>query len=259
LKYNVIVWPFASICLLTQGGVIPSPNARTSVKPEATQVWKEPVTGIEFVWVPGGGFDMGSNSADGLAFEKPVHRVYVEGFWMGKYEVTQGQWKTIMGSNPSNFKSGDNYPVDTVSWDDIQIFIARLNSRTGITFRLPTKAEWEYACRAGTKEDRYGPLDNIAWYDFNSGKKTHPVGQKQPNFFGLYDMLGNVFEWCQDWYGSYSSGYAKNPEGPSSGSFRVLRGAGFGYIASQVRAAIRYGLDPSGRDISHGFRLVRSK
>jgi TonB family protein len=231
-------------------------EARRGAEPIAGQVWAEKVTGMEFVWVPGGEFDMGSNSGDN--YEKPVHRVYVEGFWMGKYEVTQGQWKTIMGSNPANFKSGDNYPVDTVSWDNVQDYIRQLNSRTGERFRLPTEAEWEYACRAGTTGERYGNLDEIGWYLDNAGKETHPVGQKLPNAFGLYDILGNVIEWCQDWYGSYSSGYVRNPSGPSSGLGRVCRGGSGSAWAQRVRAAGRDGVAPSFRGGGLGFRLART-
>ncbi|MCJ7681374.1 MAG: formylglycine-generating enzyme family protein [Candidatus Aminicenantes bacterium] len=179
---------------------------------------------MEFVWVPAGEFQMGPNSNEAYNAEEPVHRVALDGFWMGKYEVTQGLWKQLMSKNPALFKSRDNYPVEKVSWDDTQEFISRLNSRTGQRFRLPTEAEWEYACRAGMTRDRYGNLYDIAWYDGNSGNKIHPIGQKKANALGLYDMLGNVFEWCQNWYGSYSSGDVRNPSGPSSGSFRVLRG-----------------------------------
>jgi formylglycine-generating enzyme required for sulfatase activity len=161
---------------------------------------------MEFVWIPAGEFMMGSNS--GNSDEKPVHGVRItKGFWMGKYEVTQGQWRDVTGRNPSNFEKGDHYPVERVSWQDVQGFIRRLNARTGQEFRLPTEAEWEYVCRAGTPGERYGNIDDIAWYDQNSGGSTQPVDRKTPNAFGLYDMLGNVWELVQDWYdeGYYSS------------------------------------------------------
>ena len=169
-----------------------------------------------------------------------------------------------MGSNPSKFK-GDNLPVEQVSWNDIQEFITKLNTMTGKTFRLPTEAEWEYAARGGNKSKGYkysgsNTLDNVAWYTNNSSSKTHPVGQKQPNELGLYDMSGNVWEWCQDWYGSYSSSSQTNPTGPSSGSYRVLRGGSWYHFARICRVSYRLNSDPDDRYNLNGFRLVcRSK
>jgi formylglycine-generating enzyme required for sulfatase activity len=178
---------------------------------------------------------------------------------IGKHEVTQGQWKMVMGSNPSNFKScGDNCPVERVSWDDAQQFINKLNSMTGKRYRLPTEAEWEYACRAGGAEEYCGSnkIDAVAWYEGNSGRETHPVGQKQANAWGIHDMSGNVWEWCQDWYGSsYPSG-TKNPTGASSGSGRVDRGGSWDGGAGGVRSANRGGLGPGLRDRYLGFRLL---
>jgi formylglycine-generating enzyme required for sulfatase activity len=155
--------------------------------------------GIEFVYVPAGSFMMGANNLEGAA--QPVHQVaFSEGFYMGKYEVTQAQWKNVMGTNPSEFK-GNNLPVETVSWLDATEFVRKLNEvNHEYTYRLSSEAEWEYACRAGTTGDYAGDIDAMAWYDTNSGSKTHPVGTKQPNAFGLYDMNGNVMEWCQDWH-----------------------------------------------------------
>lgn len=226
-------------------------------EPRPGQVWREPVTGMEFVWIPAGEFQMGSNT--GYDDEKPVHRVALDGFWMGRYEVTQGEWKKILSSNPSHFQSGDKYPIEEASWDDAHKFIGRLNSRSGQRFRLPTEAEWEYACRAGTTGDRYGDLEDIAWYAGNSGGKTHPVGQKRPNAWGLYDMLGNVWEWCSDRHETYASGFGRNPFAPSSGSFRVGRGGSWYDYARNVRSADRNGGRPSGRNSCLGFRLVRDK
>jgi formylglycine-generating enzyme required for sulfatase activity len=224
------------------------------------KAWRDHVTGMAFVWVPSGEFDMGSNSSEASDDEKPVHRVFVDGFWMGKHEVTQDEWRAVMGSNPSFFKNGGSFPVENISWEDAQEFIRRLNSRTGMTFRLPTEAEWEYACRSWTTEDRYWRyLTYIAWFGGNSGGSTHAVGQKQPNNFGLYDMLGNVWEWCQDWYGSYWSGDVKNPSGPSMGSYRVVRGGEWNVGAKLVRSSVRGGGMPSGRNNSLGFRLARTK
>ena len=157
-----------------------------------------PIAAMEFVQVPAGEFLMGSESEEAIYMEQPVTRVRISrGFYLGKYEVTQGQWQAVMGSNPSFFdECGPDCPVEGVSWDDVQEFIRKLNAAVGEErYRLPTEAEWEYAARAGTSGDRYGNLDAIAWYDGNSGDRTHPVGRKAPNALGLHDMLGNVFEW----------------------------------------------------------------
>ena len=212
---------------------------------------------IEMVLIPGGTFQMGSTSSESFGWEKPVHQVTLSSFYIGKYEVTQGQWQAVMGSNPSNFQKGDNYPVEQITWDDVQSFITKLNQMTGKRYRLPTEAEWEYAARGGTTGGRYGNIDAIAWYSSNSGNSTHAVGGKQPNAYGLYDMLGNVWEWVQDWYGSYTSSAKTNPTGPSSGSRRVVRGGSWGDNASYVRAPYRGGFhSPDIRDYNLGFRLA---
>ena len=218
----------------------------------------DPTTGMEFVQVAEGCFQMGGTAG---ADEQPVHQICVNAFSIGKYEVTQGQWKKVMGSNPSHFGScGDNCPVEQVSWNDIQQFISRLNSQSGTHYRLPTEAEWEYACRAGENHTYCGSNDinSVAWYKDNSGSQTHPVGQKQGNGWGIHDMSGNVWEWVQDWYDKnyYGSSPQSNPPGPSSGSFRVLRGGGWYYGATYARAALRYGLTPDFRSLYLGFRLV---
>jgi len=209
--------------------------------------------------IPSGEFQMGSTSSDGDPDEQPVHTVRItKGFWLGKTEVTQGLWQAVMGSNPSYFGYGDNYPVEMVSWDDCQTFITKLNQLVGGTpFRLPTEAEWEYACRAGTTGDRYGDLDSIAWWYYNnSGNSTQPVGQKQPNAFGLYDILGNVWEWCQDWYGPYAAGYQTDPPGAASGTYRVFRGGDCYSDTKFARSAYRGGDYSSSREHSLGFRLA---
>ena len=210
----------------------------------------------EMVSIPGGTFQMGSNSGD--ANEKPVHSVTINSFYIGKTEVTQGLWQALMGENPSNFKKGNNYPVEQVSYDDCIKFINKLNDLTDGSFRLPTEAEWEYACRAGTSGDSYGDLDAIAWYADTSGAETHAVGKKQPNAWGLYDMLGNVWEWCRDWYDEnfYSNSPAQNTKGPAAGSGRVVRGGSWGVVAGDVRSANRGGSEPGNRGHGIGFRLA---
>ena len=174
--------------------------------------------------------------------------------------MTQELWQAVMGSNPSGFK-GDNLPVECVSWDDCQVFIRKLNSLTGQNFRLPTEAEWEFACRGGNNSRGYkysgsNNLGSVAWYDGNSGNKTHPVGTKAPNELGIYDMSGNVWEWCADWYGDYSSGAQTNPTGPYGGSYRVYRGGSWSNYARNCRSSFRYGSDPMYRHNFLGLRLA---
>lgn len=223
---------------------------------------------FDMVFVEGGTFTMGATSeqgTDALDREKPAHSVTVSDFYIGKYEVTQAQWRAVMGSNPSNFK-GDNLPVEQVSWNDIQKFITKLNTMTGKTFRLPTEAEWEYAARGGNKSKGYkysgsNTLDNVAWYANNSSSKTHPVGQKQPNELGIYDMSGNVHEWCQDRYGKYDSEAQTNPMGSNRGSYRVLRGGSCGQVSESSRVSSRDYFIPGNHSflvIPVGFRLACS-
>lgn len=210
---------------------------------------------LDLVFIRPGKFLMGSKK--GEDFEKPVHEVTISRpFHLGKYEVTQAQWEAVMGSNPSRSK-GAALPVENVSWEDCQKFIEKLNSKGGGTFRLPTEAEWEYACRAGTTGDLAGNLDEMAWYVENSGNKTHPVGTKKPNAWGLYDMHGNVWEWCQDRYGEYGPGKQIDPRGPATGFSRVFRVGCFGDKADLIRSAARSGNSPSYRLHTLGFRLVR--
>jgi len=217
-------------------------------------------------------FTMGSptNELDRATDEGPQTTVILtRGFWVGQYEVTQGQWQAIMGQNPSYFKGEvtleATVPVENVSWEDVQEFLRRLNAREGgPKYRLPTEAEWEYAARAGTSTaysfgDSERQLGEYAWYNDNAGGKTHPVGQKKPNTWGLYDMQGNVWEWVQDWYGkdTYTSAAVTDPQGPASGSFRVYRGGGWYGTARNCRSADRFNVAPGGRYGSLGFRLLR--
>ena len=221
-----------------------------------------PIAGKEFVWLPAGEFLMGSASSEAEDDEQPLTRVRISrGFYLGKYEVTQAEWQAVMGGNPSEFdECGPDCPVENVSWDDVQEFIGKLNAAVGDErYRLPTEAEWEYAARAGTSGDRYGNLDAIAWYGDNSGRRTHPVGQKQPNAWGLYDMLGNVWEWVGDWAAAYPGGSVTDPRGPGSGSGRVGRGGGWFNYAGICRASIRGSPSPGNRDYDLGFRLLRTE
>ena len=222
------------------------------------------VNGIKYnmVWVDGGTFRMGATSEQGseISDEKPVHSVTLSGYYIGKTEVTQALWQAVMGSNPSYFE-GDDLPVEQVSWDDCQEFIRKLNSLTGQNFRLPTEAEWEFACRGGNNSRGYkysgsNYIDNVAWYDGNSGWKTHPVATKSPNELGIYDMSGNVWEWCADWYGDYSSGRQTNPKGPYGGSGRVNRGGSWYNFARNCRSSIRIDDYPTYRDDLLGLRLA---
>ena len=218
---------------------------------------------FEMVAVKGGTFTMGATSeqgSDAESDEKPTHSVTLSDYYIGEFEVTQELWEAVMGSNPSSF-NGSNLPVETVSWDDSQEFITKLNGLTGKNFRLPTEAEWEYAARGGNRSGGYkysgsNNINDVAWYDNNSGSKTHAVGTKSPNELGIYDMSGNVYEWCQDWYGSYSSGSQTNPQGPSSGSYRVNRGGSWISNARSCRVSNRYNNAPVNRNDYLGLRLA---
>ena len=221
---------------------------------------------IEMVKVEAGSFDMGATPEMKKPYdwEKPVHRVTLtNNYYIGKYEVTQALWKIVMGSNPSNFK-GDNLPVENVSWNNCQKFISKLNKLTGKSFRLPSEAEWEYAARGGNKSRGYlysgsNAIGDVAWYEGNSSFMTHAVGTKQPNELGIYDMTGNVWEWCQDWYDSYSSSPQTNPTGAVSGSYRVDRGGSWNCLARSCRASCRDRCTPDYRNNSCGLRLVLSE
>lgn len=222
------------------------------------------------VFVKGGCFQMGDTFGDGESYERPVHEACVDDLYIGKYEVTQIQWEAIMGSNPSYFKDcGDNCPVEQVSWDDIQEYINKLNQKNAgaglkpaSAFRLPTEAEWEYVARSRGKSEKYSggnDLDSVAWYYNNSGSKTHPVGQKQPNGLGIYDMSGNVWEWVNDWYGDnyYENSPRNNPTGANSGQYRMLRGGSWFDRPQVLRVAYRIRNGPAERGfLNYGFRLV---
>lgn len=241
------------------------------------QNFTETVWGIDmkFVWVEGGEFLMGctSEQSDCLDNEKNVRRVKVDGFYIGMFEVTQSQWEKVMGtsiyqqrdkasSSYSLYGVGADYPMYYVSWEEASEFCRQLSRKTGKTYVLPTEAQWEYAARGGKKADgtKYSGrnmIDLVAWYGGNSGNTTHPVGTKRENQLGIYDMSGNVFEWCSDWYSSSYANYdLNNPAGPSSDSSRVARGGGWYNDASGCRVSVRGGLPPTSHFFYLGFRVV---
>ena len=221
---------------------------------------------IDMVRVEAGTFTMGATPEmkEPDDDEKPTHQVTLTNdYYIGKYEVTQALWQAVMGNNPS-YSKGNNLPVERVSWDNCQKFISKLNRITGKTFRLPTEAEWEYAARGGNKSRGYqysgsSNLSDVAWYEDNSGNKTHNVGSKQANELGIYDMSGNVHEWCQDWYDKYSNSSKVNPTGANSGSYRVSRGGGWAGYAWDCRSSYRNYCSPGSRYNHLGLRLVLSE
>jgi formylglycine-generating enzyme required for sulfatase activity len=250
--------------------------------PTADQVLESSFTntiGMEFVLIPAGIFLMGTPTEqldaiasghkdyrDWIKHETPQHQVEISRpFYLGKYPVTQAQWQAVMGDNTSHFK-GDNLPVERVSWDDAQVFIKKLNEREGVDlYYLPSEAKWEYAARAGSTGlysfgDEMSQLGEYAWYHENSGNQTHPVGEKNPNAWGLYDMHGNVWEWVQDWYADdyYQQSPGRDPQGPDTGAFRVIRGGSWDDPEQGARAASRGASPPDYRDVSFGFRCAMS-
>lgn len=242
--------------------------APTIIIPEAPKLETRLPFEPEMVFVPGGTFKMGSNDDKS---EQPIHDVTLSDFYIGKYPVTQAQWRAVMGSDPPElkFKGCDQCPVEGVSWNDIQDFLKKLNAKTGKTYRLPTEAEWEYAARGGNKSNGYkyagsNNLDEVAWYDENSYDKgkdhpdygTHPVGQKKANELGIYDMSGNVWEWCSDWHGAYPSTAQTNPKGPADGEYRVVRGGSWLNYDISCRVSNRYRYYTVNRYYFIGFRLA---
>lgn len=240
------------ISMITGSALAASPAAFT-----------EPVSDIEFVPVKGGCFKMGNNHGwDDTWDEKPEHEVCLTDFYLARFEVTQKQWQAVMGNNPARFKEcGPTCPVESVSWLDIREFLKKLNKKSGKRFRLPTEAEWEYAARSGGKKEKFSGGNSpgsFGWYQDNSGNAIHPVGQKQPNGLGLYDMSGNVWEWVQDWHSPeyYSQSPRNNPQGPAKGLCRVVRGGSATTEANLVRTDHRRLNDPEGRFNLVGFRIA---
>ena len=219
---------------------------------------------IEMVRVKGGTFTMGCNNAPkgvklNYALAKPEHRVTVDSYWIGCYEVTQALWKAVMGNNPSKFQ-GDSLPVECVSWNEAQQFVLMLSQMTGRRFRLPTEAEWEFAARGGSAHPYAGcersGLDDHGWYCVNSENNTHPVGRLRPNTLGIYDMSGNVAEWCQDWVEEYTEAEQTNPRGPREGENRVLRGGHYGSTSAACTVYDRGWYLPTGKYEFYGLRVV---
>ena len=241
---------------------IASPAPPSPVSATSSHSIIEPATGMEFLPIPAGCFLMGDTTGD--SDEKPAHNVCLDAFYIGKYEVTQKQWLHLTGKRPSFFSScGDNCPVESVSWNDVQEFVHKLNNLNGGTYRLATEAEWEYACRSGGKTERFcggDEVNTVAWHDKSSNSQPHPGGDKRPNGLGIYDMSGNVWEWVSDRYDKdyYSQSSASNPEGALRGSTRVIRGGSWYNDSRNVRASIRSSDEPDHRSINLGFRLVNS-
>jgi formylglycine-generating enzyme required for sulfatase activity len=260
LAVGPVVWPLVEVyftrpAILAQAQGAPAPGEVSTIQ------------GIEFVWIPPGRFRMGSPSREPARdSDERSHVVTLRyGFWMSRYEITRGQWEAVMGPDPSRPPQEPDEPVNGVSWQDCQDFLTKLNATQPRAFRLPTEAEWEYACRATTM----GPysfdvdasqLGEYAWFAENSGKKVHRVGQKAPSPWGLYDAHGNVWEWCRDWYGPYPDGHVVDPTGPAYGTYHVIRGGAWNSPPEVCRSAARsffmegYFLDKS----VLGFRIVRA-
>jgi formylglycine-generating enzyme required for sulfatase activity len=250
---------------------LPPPNNPTAIAQGQVAAFISQLasaTGIKLVLIPAGTFTMGSpdSEADRGADESPQTRVMLtKDFYLGQTDVTQGQYELVMGANPSDFKkAGKNAPVEEVSWGDAMAFCQKLTERErtagrlpeGYAFTLPTEAQWEYACRAGTIGAYATDPDETSWFDRNSGGTTHPVGAKQPNLWGLYDMTGNVYQWCADWYANrYPGGEATDPTGPDAGTVHILRGGGWYYDRSYCRSAYR-DFDPGYRANFIGFRVA---
>ncbi len=243
-------------------------NSTTQTKPptvKPVQMRQNPKDGLKYLWIPPGTFMMGCSPGDDECYdnEKPTHKVTItRGFWMGQTPVTAGAFKRFAGTtghqmpDAPNFNNGwgrENMPIVKVTWDDAQAYCGWIGGR------LPTEAEWEYAARGGSTEARYGPIDEVAWYSNNSGNQTHDVAQKRANAYGLYGVLGNVWEWVSDWYDQnyYLNSPVADPQGPSAGQFRVLRGGSWNYNSRYVRVSYRHALDPTGRNAYFGFRCNR--
>jgi len=275
---NTNVWTSLATVVLTQSpqiwyDTISPPNVQRYYR-AVVQEGSRPLVPAGFVWLPGGRFTMGSPDTEQgrQGDEGPQTEVTLtHGFYICQHEVTQGEYLAVTGTNPSYFTGDTNRPVEQVTWFEATNYCGQLTTLeqaagripTNWVYRLPTEAEWEYACRAGTTnrfyygdDPGYTLVGQYAWYYSNSGNATHPVGQKRPNRWGLYDMHGNVWEWCSDWYAAYPGGSVLDPAGPSSGSDRIYRGGGWSNSADYCRSAVRYRANPGNRDGSLGFRVA---
>jgi formylglycine-generating enzyme required for sulfatase activity len=246
----------------TNGGQ--HPGVHESALAAGNSAYRDPVTGMEFVLVKGGCFGMGDTFGDGDTDELPVHEVCVDDFYLGRYEVTEGQWKAVLGDTPSHFGAGNQHPAAQVSWDAAQAFIHKLNQKAGGRYRLPTEAEWEYAARSGGKKEKWAGTNQeselavYGWYGNNAAGQSHAVGRKKPNALGLYDMTGNVWEWVDDRYGEkfYAESPRNNPRGPDMGKNRVLRGGSWNDDQRVARTSCRVRFAPSHGNAYDGFRLA---
>jgi formylglycine-generating enzyme required for sulfatase activity len=243
-------------------------HAADASRPAPGAKWTVPEIGIALVPVPAGSFTMGSAADERgrQANEGPQTQVTIsKPFWLGATEVTQQQWEALMGSNPSHHKKDAQHPVEMVSWAQAAEFCLKLTDREraagripeGYTYALPTEAQWEYACRAGTTGPHHGKIDDVAWYfKATEGEVTNPVGRKQPNAWGIFDMHGNVWEWCADWFGPYAGGRQVDPRGPADGTIRIVRGGSYGEKPVDSRSAFRAGFKPESMGNSVGFRVA---
>ena len=260
--FTVFAWFAFVLALAAAGGAaVATPPAATAGAPRTGRNFTLAQPAITLVWIAPGTFLMSSTFGAGDDTRVTLTR----GYWLGQTEVTQGQWQAVIDRVPvpSRFKGSDR-PVEQVGWDLVMEFCLKLTAREraagrlpeGYGYTLPTEAQWEYACRAGTTGIYAGEIGAMAWYEANSGNQTHPVAQKQPNAWGLYDMHGNVFEWCADWYRGYPGGAVRDPSGPPAGQFRVLRGGSWDASAGFCRSALRHWKPTSGGNASIGFRVA---
>jgi formylglycine-generating enzyme required for sulfatase activity len=258
----MVVAAMAVLAAIGSGGAPATPPASAPAGLKEMSVDLGGGVKMDFVLIPAGAFKMGADT--GTEADKPAHEVKIsEPFWMAKYELTHEQYKAIMGEDRGAFMEPKN-PMDVMSWDDAQDVLKKLNAKAGgAAFRLPTEAEWEYACRAGTETVYYfgdddAQLPEHAWFARNAGGKTHPVGQKKPNAWGLYDMYGNQWEWCQDWLGPYAAEAQTDPKGPDKGTLRVIRGGCWTAGEINCRSATRSQGAPDFRSVTQGMRCVRN-
>lgn len=263
LRYNFLVILMVPLLIVITGISAKQTVSKTTDNPKKTLTPADVVSSMsaEMVRVDSGSFMMGSDYRH--QSDVQLVKVHISVFYLAKYEVTQAQWEAIMGNNPSTTKNCPNCPVDSVSWENAMVFISKLNQLSCKHYRLPTEAEWEYAEKDGNKHSHYhysgsDNLDEVGWFNDNSYGKTHPIGQKKPNLLGIYDMTGNVDEWCNDWYGRYSDKFIThdNPQGPHSGKEKVMHGNAFNTNREEINSSLRYFNSPCIGTKGSGFRLA---